>query len=391
MSQTKGNSTVHSEQCSAEGNLVEEEAYRSGASQDSSQSSNRCPRSNLPLLQTHPQQELELKPLLPIRESLSFPNPPFRFKLDQISGEKNRRIVDKWFQMETNRLRYFCLVAELENLRKASELLGLSHSALSKSLKTLQEQVARSLLIQTGRNIRLTEEGRKFYKKAKVFLQQEEALLLADDLPPACVRLGTFEVFSTHLIGSLWKKYFGEAHLELHELLPGQLERALVDQKIDLGVTYEPVPLAGVEYTKIGRVACAAFKRIHSLEGVSFEQTPFVAPIFPIDGTVSGSKLLDGWPDQTHPRYIKFRVDMLETALALVRQGLAAVFIPEYIARLHNKTVREEFRLVKSEMPQCVKLVTRSIYLVTRINMKETSQKRLLAKLLRAECIHSPS
>ena len=42
--------------------------------------------------------------------------------------------------MDTNRLRQFCAIAELGSMTKASKLLHITHSGLSKSMKLLQEE-----------------------------------------------------------------------------------------------------------------------------------------------------------------------------------------------------------------------------------------------------------
>lgn len=285
--------------------------------------------------------------------------------------------------METNRLRYFCLVAELENLRKAAEHLGISHSALSKSLKVLESQLSQQLLVQTGRNIKVTEVGKRLYPQIKAFLKSEEALFALKFPATSPLRLGAYEGFSTYLIGSTWQKYFGDTSLELHELLPGQLEQALVDRKIDFGVTTEPVPLAGIDYVCVGRLQSRVFKRRGAFEGVSLEQLPFVAPLFSVEGLPMGAKLLDGWPKTAFIRNIRYRVDMMESALALVRQGVAAVYLPEFIARFHNRVAQEKYRLVPVPLPAQFQVPERSIYLMSHLNEKEGTRKRTLAKLLR--------
>ena len=76
--------------------------------------------------------------------------------------------------METNRIRQFCVVAETENIRKASELLGITHGGLSKSLQVLEREYGKKLLLPQGRGIALTDEGIAFYKRALLFLEEFE-------------------------------------------------------------------------------------------------------------------------------------------------------------------------------------------------------------------------
>lgn len=304
--------------------------------------------------------------------------------------EKYRIICYDWVIMETNRLRQFCVVFETENLRKAAEVLGMSHSALSKSLKVLQGELNLDLLMQSGRNIIITDEGKKFYKKALDFLKQEEVLLSNATVEGHTLKLGTFEVFSTHLIGTYWYKYFKDTQLDLYELLPGDMEKALVSGEIDIGITYEPIATKGIEFIKIGTIEMGIFARADKFPAsTKIEKLPFAAPIRPIQGTPTGVKGLDGWPDDVIPRNVVYKVDMMESGLAFARQGLAAIFLPNFVAKSMNLGLKAEYKLQQLPNPSKMKVVKRYVYLVKRSNQQETALTRNLAKLIREECLGS--
>lgn len=285
--------------------------------------------------------------------------------------------------METNRIRQFCTVAETVNLRKAADILHLSHSALSKSLKLLQIEIDQKLLIQSGRNILLTDEGRAFYIKAQEFLKQEAVLLTKEVNKLPVVKIGTFEVFSTHILGSYWHNYFPESDLELRELLPGKMEHALIDHQVDYAITFEPIAMKDIDYIRVGKMEMGIFVKKGSFKNVDIEDLPFVAPVQPIEGTPSGSKGLDGWPDDKIKRTIKYKVDMMESGLALARQGVAAIYLPTCVAKTHNLSVNENCKLVNYEKPQKLKTVKRDVFILKRQNTEENSQLRNLAKLIR--------
>lgn len=290
--------------------------------------------------------------------------------------------------METNRVRQFCVVFETENLRKAAEVLGMSHSALSKSLKVLQQELKQPLLMQSGRNIVITNEGKDFYKKAIEFLKQEEILVTKNSVSTHILRLGTFEVFSTHLIGTYWHKYFKETQLDLYELLPGNLEKAIQNGEIDIGLTYEPIPTKGIEFIKVGTVEMGIYARADRFPPNSkINHLPFTAPIRPIQGTPTGIKGLDGWPDDLLARNVVYKVDMMESGLAFARQGLAAIFIPHFVARSMNLNLKNEYKLQQIPYPQKMKSIKRNVYLVKRSNQVESTLLRNLAKLIRSECL----
>jgi DNA-binding transcriptional LysR family regulator len=289
--------------------------------------------------------------------------------------------------METNRLRQFKVVSETQNLRRASEMLNMSHSALSKSLKVLSTQIGKDLLIQRGRNIVITDYGRNLLVKIDAVLSAEEDLMHVRQDRVAAIRIATFEVFSTHLLGHRWNRYFPSESLELRELLPGQLERAIVDNISDFGITYEPIPVSGLEFTLIGEIEMGIYGLKEKFAQINFNLLPFVAPISPISGTPSGAKGLDGWPDDEFQRFVKYRVDMMETGLALARTGNAVIFSADFVIRHHNVMLSKANQIEIIQPPKGFKKIRRKVFLVSRKTSLENTIMRRLAKLIRSECI----
>ncbi|MDH4468976.1 MAG: LysR family transcriptional regulator [Bacteriovoracaceae bacterium] len=287
--------------------------------------------------------------------------------------------------METNRLKQFCTLCETGNLRKAADLLSISHSGLSKSMKLLELEVGKKLFHPSGRGIVITDFGINFAKKSQK-LMKELDLLLEDDeshAPTAILRIGSFEVFTTYFMGPLLKEYLPNLEVEIHELVPGRLEESLLFHKVDVGITYEPIPRSGIEYVKIAALQMGAFALPHIFSELKLEDVPFIVPVTPLEGAPSGIKGRDAWPDEKLKRNIKFRVDLLGTALEIARQGLGAVFIPRFLARLHNLTVKSNFRLELLDAPKSVSHVKRDVYLVKRESSSEDKSLRQLAKALR--------
>jgi len=289
--------------------------------------------------------------------------------------------------METKRISQFCTICETQNMRAAAELLHLTHSALSKSMKVLQDEVGIILFQQSGRGIQVTDNGREFYIKAKSFLEAEKVLLLPSQNDVSKFRIGTFEVFSTYLLPGTWGKYFKEQELELHEMLPGRIENALVKGEIDIGITYAPVPTAGLEFLKIGKLRLGIFARPGIFEKMNLSEIPFVAPIYPIDAVPTGPKGLDGWPDDKFTRFVKFRVDMLESGLALARKGQSAIFMPTFLNNLHNEVSAERNKLVEIPHQKYFKTIHRIVYIAKRKSTLENNLLKKVAQLIRKECL----
>lgn len=287
--------------------------------------------------------------------------------------------------METNRVRQFCTICETKSLRAAADLLGLTHSALSKSMKVLQEEVNEKLLTQEGRGILITDAGREFYRKAKLFLEQE-AEFLSRKSQSKSVRIGTFEIFSTYLLPNFWREYFPELDLELQELLPGKIEEEVESGRVDIGITRNPIPRQGVEFLKVAECRNGVFVRKGSFSGTPIGEVPFVVPITPLDGTPTDAKGLDGWPSDKIDRFIRHRVSMLESGLSFVRTGEVAIYLPVFLARIHNEGRVQRYQLEELPVPKSLRSNSQPVYIVKRRSTPEDVRIKKVAKLLRVHC-----
>jgi len=289
--------------------------------------------------------------------------------------------------METHRLTQFRVLVETGNLRKAAELLGISHSGLSKSMKTLERELGITLFLPSGRGVVISDQGSLIYERSKRFLAEYDLLRGASpNLSSTVLRLGSFEVFTSYFIGPLLKRYLQNPDVEIHELVPGRLEEALALKRIDIGITYEPVPRKGIEYIKVTSLLMGAFAAGDMFKELELAKIPFIVPVQPLEGAPSGVKGRDAWPDEKIERLIRYRVDLLSTGLEIARQGLAAIFIPRFLARLHNERVSVEQRLQALKLPRHVATIKRDVFLVKREASAEDRTARQIARALRDIC-----
>lgn len=73
--------------------------------------------------------------------------------------------------MELRTLRYFLEIAREENMTRAAERLHVSQSALSRQVKSLEEELGKRLFIRHSFRIELTPEGQLLRKRAEDILQ----------------------------------------------------------------------------------------------------------------------------------------------------------------------------------------------------------------------------
>ena len=289
--------------------------------------------------------------------------------------------------MEINRLKWFQVVERTGGIRSAAELLGISPGALSKSMRALENEIGTRLFIPSGRKIEITADGRRIARLADAVIQSSDRLLAsAQDANQPQLKIATFEVFSTHFMAQAMKQFPMDGVWHLQELGPGRIEQAVSDGIADYGLTYAPVPHPKLDFLKIGSFRSAVFGRKELQDRYSFEDLPFVAPCTTVSGSATGITSLDGWPVNRFPRKVLFHFEMLESAFALARQGIAALYCPVFVARLQNDGLRPSHMLMEIRAPEGFPKKRASIYLVKRRSNPEDTIVRWLARAVRALC-----
>ena len=126
--------------------------------------------------------------------------------------------------MDLKQLEHFVRVAELESFTKASLVLSVAQSVLSKSVRHLETELHQALLRRTGRGIQLTNEGSLLYSHAKGILQQvaqaRQALSDSKQSPVGTVILGVTPSAGKAMIAnfvSAFRARFPRASLEIFE------------------------------------------------------------------------------------------------------------------------------------------------------------------------------
>ncbi len=131
----------------------------------------------------------------------------------------------------SDELQHFVSVVECGSISAAAEQLGLTPSAVSRTLSRLEEKLATTLLNRTTRRMELTEEGRFFFDSAKEILQQmealEERLALRQQKPAGRLRINAASPFMLHAV----VPHIGDFRALYPDI---QLELNTNDQIIDL-------------------------------------------------------------------------------------------------------------------------------------------------------------
>ncbi|MBQ6832144.1 MAG: LysR family transcriptional regulator [Oscillospiraceae bacterium] len=96
--------------------------------------------------------------------------------------------------MNYNTLRYFSVLAQVEHYTLAAARLGISQPSLSSAIRNLETELGVELFEKTGRNIRLTEQGRFLQKRVDAALAElnfaAQTLMNSREDAPIVIRIG---------------------------------------------------------------------------------------------------------------------------------------------------------------------------------------------------------
>jgi DNA-binding transcriptional LysR family regulator len=182
--------------------------------------------------------------------------------------------------MELKDLRHFQRIADLGSLRSASDSLGLSQPALSKSLRRLETSLGVTLFERRARGVTLTSMGKALYMRNAAFLQTaEEIPRELNDLKVGkkdLLRVGTVPGLVDQVMCPILARSLETgipSSFALHVQLTGALLRELSAGHLDfaLAVLQDDVP-AEFAYSVIGEQTAHVVGRIdHPLRQKSFD------------------------------------------------------------------------------------------------------------------------
>jgi DNA-binding transcriptional LysR family regulator len=282
--------------------------------------------------------------------------------------------------MDTSLIFQFRAVYESGTIARASEQLNMTSGALSRALKRLEIELDTPLFIQSGRNILPTDEGKKFYNLSHdiiTAIENAKSSLKSNLFQEKVFRLSTFEVFSTHFMAWMIDQQKIDFPIMLFESTPGKIEQDILNNLADYGLTYIPELHPELDHMPIGQIKNNIF-RAKSIK--SNVELPFAIPITELGINHLQAKSLDGWPTDVH-REVKYRFEMLETALDLASRGQCKILCPSFIVKIENQRLNEKFQLIEEFSK--IKFPSFKVYAVKKKTSSESSEFKKLCKAVR--------
>jgi LysR family carnitine catabolism transcriptional activator len=155
-------------------------------------------------------------------------------------------------------LRAFVTLAQSKSFAEAGELLHLSQPALSAAIKNMETAAGGKLFARTTRSLALSPEGRQFLPAARRLLADWDAAF--DDLGRAfSLRQGRISVaampsFASNLLPEVlltFQQRYPAINIEVEDVVMESVIDAVREGQVDLGISFEPEQLDGVDFTPL--------------------------------------------------------------------------------------------------------------------------------------------
>ncbi len=145
--------------------------------------------------------------------------------------------------MEDHRLKSYCLVVETKSFSRAAQAKNMTQSAMSRLVKSLEEELGITLLHRKGKAVIPTGEGRVFYEHAKKILddyvRMQQDINTARRSAKGSLRLGSSRTPAAHLLPQVlydFSKVHSAIRIHLSVCRTSSVLRDLRDGKIDVGI-----------------------------------------------------------------------------------------------------------------------------------------------------------
>ena len=253
--------------------------------------------------------------------------------------------------MEIRQLQHFVAVAEEKHFTRAAQRMNIVQSALSNSIRLLEEELDARLFVRSTRQVRLTDAGHLLLDKARIALESiqdaRDAVAAVRNLERGTLSIGTVQSLPAFLdMPSLIEKFhaaYPGLEVRLRQGSSTDLIEKIRSGRLDLA--FLPLSESPTDI-KTDMIACEALvvgcAPGHPLAGANnvtfaaLKDEPFV-DFEPDWGT---RKLVDqGFFAAGINRHIAFEVSDLETLLELVSRGMGIALIPEAIAEARKPSL----------------------------------------------------
>ncbi|MGZ3774493.1 MAG: LysR family transcriptional regulator [Bdellovibrio sp.] len=163
---------------------------------------------------------------------------------------------------------YFISLAEVLNVSKAAETLGIQQSGLSRALHRLESEFGQKLFHRKNNGLALTPVGEQILKAVMLtkttWEQAFRGVIENSDISAGLLKIGFHPSFGQKyfpLIVKAISKSFPQLEFEAHTLSSSQITRKVNEREIDIGLVISQIRHPEIIQKKIGTDYVAGFQR----------------------------------------------------------------------------------------------------------------------------------
>ena len=240
----------------------------------------------------------------------------------------------------------FRAVAEHEHLGKAAQVLHVSPSALSRTLKLLESAVGLPLFHRRGRGIQLNDEGRLLLSQVRDAMRWIDEAMAGMDArdQSGMVRIGALGVAAHVHVPQLLSRLIRE-HPGLHPQVstppPEFVTDWLLQGRLDLVLSSTAAAAPGLTVIRLAEVTnsvyCGPGHPLYGSVEPSIEEVltfSFVTPPRNAMGVTD-----EGWPAD-RPRKVACELDRMLAGVEACASGVVLAVLPDLLARRHPAGLR---------------------------------------------------
>lgn len=239
--------------------------------------------------------------------------------------------------MTFTQLEIFSLVAELQGFTAAALRLGISQSAISHAVKSLEKELGVPLIVRHQSSVEVTEVGKRLLTRAREILGLAEAMqqevAAARGLRQGLVRIGSFGPTSSlkllpAILQSFREKYPG-VEVQIDEGSDNEVRQWIQDRRVDIGFivlpneSFDTVPLVEDEMVAIVPASHPLAAK-SSVTAADLNALPFI-----MSDTGCGALVEPSFVREGLTLRVRYRISQVMTILGMVQAGDGVSVMPE--------------------------------------------------------------
>ncbi|MBC7969083.1 MAG: LysR family transcriptional regulator [Verrucomicrobia bacterium] len=245
-------------------------------------------------------------------------------------------------QIKLSQLRALVAVAERGNFGEAALQLGLSQSAVSHAIATLEDMLGVVVLSRGRHGAHLTPVGDRVLTYAQQMMQSLDGMMkeanLAKGLEGGQVRIASFRSVATHILPEAiaqFRQRFPDITVRLtdHEDLP-EVEQTLREGRADIGFTYLPASEDFEVWELLQDEFVVLFPPAFKLKGkrLTWEELAHHPMIMPPETDATMLQFYAHCLKFNCTLTVAYRVNTDSTIVSMVARGLGAAVLPRLSA-----------------------------------------------------------